>query len=149
MAETQTELRWRGATRRIAGGLMALAFALIGIALGLIALGIGLLNIAPLRQALLAHVLETVNEGETKVEIGDIGGSWPAELRLEGLAIADAEGTWLTLKEARLDWRPLALWRGEVHVTRLDVTGLDMPRLPAGGETVEETSDGPLIPSGQ
>ncbi len=147
MAETQTELRWRGATRRIAGGLMALAFALIGIALGLIALGIGLLNIAPLRQALLAHVLETVNEGETKVEIGDIGGSWPAELRLEGLAIADAEGTWLTLKEARLDWRPLALWRGEVHVTRLDVTGLDMPRLPAGGETVEETSDGPLIPS--
>lgn len=147
MAETQAQLKRRGATRRIAGAAAAFVFALIGIALGMIALGIGLLNVAPLRQALLAHVLETVNRGETKVEIGDINGNWPTELHLEGLTIADAEGTWLTLKEARLDWRPLALWRGEVHVTRLGVTGLDMPRLPAGGGAVEEETSGPLIPS--
>lgn len=140
MAETQTYPPRRGRARRIAGAAMALVFALAGLALALVALGAGLLNIAPLRHALLEFALDAVNSGETKVEIGDIGGTWPARLRLEGLTIADAQGTWLRLDEAELDWRPLALWQGQFHATRLDVRGLDVARLPEGGE--ESTADG-------
>ncbi|MDZ4382721.1 MAG: translocation/assembly module TamB domain-containing protein [Parvibaculum sp.] len=140
MAQAQTYSRKRGRARRIAGAAMALAFALAGLALGLVALTAGLLNIAPLRQALLEIALDAVNSGETKIEIGDIGGTWPARLRLKGLTIADAQGTWLRLEEADLDWRPLALWQGQVHATRLDVRGLDIARLPEGGE--ESTADG-------
>ncbi|GMV63158.1 MAG: hypothetical protein AMXMBFR74_23260 [Parvibaculum sp.] len=140
MARAETYSRERGRTRRIAGAVMALVFMLAGFALALVALGAGLLNIAPLRHALLQIALDAVNSGETKVEIGDIGGAWPARLRLEGLTIADAQGTWLRLDEAELDWRPLALWQGQFHATRLDVTGLDVARLPEGGE--ESTADG-------
>lgn len=140
MAQTETYSRRRGRARRIAGGAMAFVFALAGLALGLVALGAGLLNIAPLRHALLQFALDAVNSGGTKVEIGDIGGAWPARLRLEGLTIADAQGTWLRLDEAELDWRPFALWQGQFHATRLDVTRLDVERLPEGGE--ESTADG-------
>lgn len=138
MAEMQTYSH--GRARRIAGRAMALVFALAGLALGLVALGAGLLNIAPIRHALLQFALDAVNSGETKIEIGDIGGTWPARLRLEGLTVADAQGTWLRLDEAELDWRPLALWQGQFHATRLDVTGLDVAWLPGGGE--ESAADG-------
>ena len=130
MARAETYSRERGRARRIAGAAMALVFMLAGFALALVALGAGFLNIAPLRHALLQFALDAVNSGETKIEIGDIGGTWPARLRLEGLTIADAQGTWLRLDEAELDWQPLALWQGQFHATRLDVTGLDVARLP-------------------
>jgi translocation and assembly module TamB len=146
MAETQTYLQRKGSARRIAGGLMAVVLGLAGVLLALIAIGTGLLNIAPLRHALLHYALEAANTGETVIAAEDIGGSWPARLHLEGLTAGDGEGTWLTLDEAVLEWRPLALWQGQIHVTGLDVRGLDVARLPAGGETAE-SDDGFSLPS--
>ncbi|MEP2829715.1 translocation/assembly module TamB domain-containing protein [Parvibaculum sp.] len=148
MAETQTYLRRKGSARRIAGGLMAVVLGLAGVLLALIAIGTGLLNIAPLRHALLHYALDAANTGETVIAVEDIGGSWPARLHLEGLTAGDGEGTWLTLDEAVLEWRPLALWQGQIHVTRLDVTGLDVARLPEGEATeTSETESGFSLPS--
>lgn len=148
MAETQTTLRRRGTAARIASAAMAFAFIVVGLALALIALGIGALNIGPVRQGLLAYALGTINTGDTVVEIGDIGGSWPRTLTLEDLRVSDSDGTWLTLARAELDWEPLALWGGEVHAMRLDAQGLTVARVPGGEETVDEqTGEGFTLPS--
>lgn len=145
MAQAQTYSRERGRARRIASAATALVFALAGLALALVALGAGLLNIAPLRHALLQFALDAVNSGETIIAVEELGGAWPTRLRLEGLTVADAQGTWLRLDEAELDWRPAALWQGQFHATRLDVTGLDVARLPEGGE--ESPADGGFSPT--
>lgn len=135
---------------RAGRALLALVFASIGAVLFLIVACIALLNIAPARQWLLETGLAAINSEDMTVAIGDIGGTWPGELRLSELAVGDGEGIWLTLDSADLDWRPLALWRGELHVTRFEVTGLDVERAPAGGETTEEEApfEMPVIPIG-
>jgi|GEM_PF-1296182 translocation and assembly module TamB len=148
MAETQTTLRHRGAAARIASAALALVFVVAGLALALIALGMAALNIAPVRQGLLNHALGAVETGETTVEIGDIGGRWPRTLVIEELRVSDAEGPWLTLERAELDWLPLALWGGEVHATRLETEGLTLARVPGGAEPEEaETEEGFALPA--
>ncbi|MBO6633253.1 translocation/assembly module TamB domain-containing protein [Parvibaculum sp.] len=148
MADSQTDLRHRGTVARLASAAMAFVFVAAGLALALIALGTAALNIAPVRQGLLHYALGLIETGETEVEIGDIDGDWPRRLIIEDLRVSDAEGTWLTLAHAELDWLPLALWGGEVHVTRLDATGLSVTRAPGGTETAEtEPEDGFALPS--
>src|SRR3546814_9106006 len=100
---------------RLIGGL-ALGFA--GLVLSLLVLVLALLQIAPLRQSVLAFALAEINTGETHVSIGDIEGEWPRRLTLSGLEIADGQGVWLSLREARLEWSPLALLKGELHIIR-------------------------------
>ncbi|MEQ8268402.1 MAG: translocation/assembly module TamB [Parvibaculum sp.] len=144
MAETASYRgHWLGRGGR---RLLALVFALLGTGLALVVAVVALLNVAPARQWLMETALAAANTGETFVEIGEIGGTWPGELRLGGLRIGDSEGVWLTLESAALDWRPLALWRGELHVTRLEIAGLDVARAPAGGEDEAEES-GFALPS--
>ena len=114
--------------------LAVLLFAL-GLGLAAIALGLGLVNIAPLRERLLDAALAAARDGETRIEIGRLGGVWPGRLRLGDIRVSDAEGVWATLESLELDWRPLALWRGEVHVTRLELAGLDVARGPLAAES--------------
>ncbi|MBX3505334.1 MAG: translocation/assembly module TamB domain-containing protein [Parvibaculum sp.] len=139
MAADQTYLRQMGAFRRISGGLLALVFALSGLFLAVIVLIIGALNVAPLRHALLDQAVRLVESEDMRVEIGDIGGSWPRHLVLEELRLHDAEGEWLALARLELDWQPLELWRGRALVERLASEGLFVRRAPAGGEGETES----------
>ncbi|ABS62006.1 protein of unknown function DUF490 [Parvibaculum lavamentivorans DS-1] len=135
---------WVPALGRIALGAV---FAFFGLVLLLIVTVIAVLNISPARQALLDYALEAINTGETLIEIGDIGGTWPGRLRLSDFSISDAEGTWLRLERAELEWRPLALWSGELHVTALDVTGLEVERAPGGEESAADDDGGFSMPA--
>ncbi|MEW6089304.1 MAG: translocation/assembly module TamB domain-containing protein [Pseudomonadota bacterium] len=149
MAADQTYLRRMGAARRIGRGVLALFFMLTGITLALTVLIVGALNIAPVRQALLQLALESIESEELRVDIADIGGSWPRQLVIEELRLGDGNGEWLTLARLELDWHPLALWRGTVHVERLVANGLTVLRSPAGGETEAETDtrfEIPMLP---
>ena len=142
MADTETYIRRMGAARRIGRGLLALTFAAAGAGLLLVVLAIAALNIRAVRQAVLDFSLQNIQSGEMQIEIGEIGGTWPQHLVLEGLRISDNEGDWLTLTRLELDWRPLALWRGEVLVDRLATDGLSLLRLPSGEEAQDDESAG-------
>ncbi|MDO9128061.1 MAG: translocation/assembly module TamB domain-containing protein, partial [Parvibaculum sp.] len=147
MTERETYRATMGLIPRIGRGLLGLGFALAGLALAAIVLAVAVLNIPAARHGLLHYALATVNTGETQIRIGDIGGKWPGQLRLRDLEIADADGTWLTLANADLDWRPLALWRGEVHVTLFEVAGLEVVRVPGGEDSAEnEGFSLPVLP---
>lgn len=149
MAADQTYLRRMGAARRIGRGILALLFLGAGIALSLTVLVIAALNIAPLRHALLDFGLRNIESEETQIAIGDISGDWPRRLVIEDLRLGDAQGEWLTLARLELDWRPLALWRGEMHVERLASESLTMLRVPEGGAEAAESDASfslPLLP---
>jgi len=55
----------------------------------------------------------------------------PWELAVEHLELADAEGVWLTLYEARLAIEPAALWHGEARIAELAARRLAIARAPA------------------
>lgn len=125
-----------GETTGIVRAAGALLLGLVAAALILVVTAVTALEIAPFRHALLAYGLSEINQGETKIEIGDIGGRWPRSLILSKLSIGDAKGPWLSVEEAELDWRPSALLVGEVHIVRLSARGIDVARAP------ESTSPG-------
>lgn len=126
---------------------MALLFVVIGAMFGLIAIVIGALNIAPVRVALLEMGLRQLDTGDMAIEIGDIGGDWPRRLVLEGVSVADSDGEWLALDRAVLEWNPNALWRRELHVTRLETERLSLSRVPGGEDEAADTGAGFSLPS--
>ncbi|MGB3810212.1 MAG: translocation/assembly module TamB domain-containing protein [Parvibaculum sp.] len=127
MTAEQPSLKTAPGLMRAFGGLL---LGVAGVVIALVALTLLALQVGPLRHAALEFALAQINKGETKVAIGDMSGEWPRRLRLDNLTVSDAQGQWLSLKEAELEWSPLALLRGELHVLRLDAQGLDIPRAP-------------------
>ncbi|MGV8995568.1 MAG: translocation/assembly module TamB domain-containing protein [Parvibaculaceae bacterium] len=108
-------------------------WTLAGVVL-LVVLCIALLQIKSLRQSLLSFALQEINQGTTKVSLDDLSGAWPRHLHIEGLAIADAKGPWLTLREADLTWSPVALLRGDISISDLVASGLTVARAPEDSE---------------
>lgn len=82
--------------------------------------------------------LETFLEGRLsqagrEVSISGFRGALSSQATLDELTIADAEGVWLTIRSAELDWSRAALLRGRVQVTALTAAEIVLTRLPAGG----------------
>ncbi|UEM23153.1 translocation/assembly module TamB domain-containing protein [Skermanella mucosa] len=77
------------------------------------------------------------------VTIGRVSSSWSLDVTLYDLAIADDEGVWLQVDQAKLDWAAGALFRREFRISGLDVNRMDVERLPAG-QPEEPPSDEPF-----
>ena len=58
---------------------------------------------------------------------------WGLDLSARRIALADAGGDWLTLRDLRLDWSPMALLSGRVVIRALTARTVTLARLPAGG----------------
>ena len=72
------------------------------------------------------------------VRIEGFAGALSSTATLETLTIADADGIWLTMTNAQLDWRRAALLRGSLEVNSLKAKALTISRLPTA-EPAEET----------
>ncbi|RYH08515.1 translocation/assembly module TamB domain-containing protein [Tropicimonas sp. IMCC6043] len=66
-----------------------------------------------------------------EVQIRGFEGLLGGQARLRELTIADADGIWLTLRDARLDWSRAALLRGNLLVDTLSAGEIILDRLPA------------------
>jgi len=69
------------------------------------------------------------------VTIRGFQGALSSRATLEELTISDADGPWLTVRNAVLDWSRAALLRGNVRVEELSAEEILLPRLPKGGDT--------------
>src|SRR5688572_11720988 len=65
------------------------------------------------------------------VTIGRVSSSWTLDVTIHDLAIADDEGVWLNVDQAKLDWAAGALFRREFRISGLDVNHMTLERLPA------------------
>jgi translocation and assembly module TamB len=121
--------------RRIGRAALLAALVPLLMVVVLIGLGVALLGLAqtPLGQRLLVAELERMLAGpEGEVRIEGLRGRLPFDVQLDSLTMADAEGDWLELQDARLAWSAAALLRGRVEVERIEAAELRLERLPAG-----------------
>lgn len=123
-------------------GLLAIAVLLPA------ALAAGLLiwaNSAPGRAWIVAEVARATAGSDAQVHIETLKPGLPGALQVQGLTIADDQGVWLTLAEARLQWNPWQLLRGTVRIDSLTGRGLTVARLPAG-DTEDPAPTAPFDP---
>jgi translocation and assembly module TamB len=114
--------------------LLVLPAVLLGLAL----LG---LNTEPGRVA-LARLAGTLVPG---LVLEGLEGPLPGRPGVARLALADEQGVWLEVEDARLVWDPRALLRREAHVEALTAGRIALRRLPAA-EPAEPGPPGPLLP---
>jgi translocation and assembly module TamB len=77
-------------------------------------------------------MIERMTYGLTggSVQLEELGGSFPTDFTLGKLRLIDRGGVWLTADLISLRWSPWALLERRIAVADLQVTRLDMERLP-------------------
>jgi translocation and assembly module TamB len=84
-------------------------------------------NTAPGR-AWIERLTDRLTAGHVK--LSGLGGSFPADLTLARLQLADREGVWLSADRITLRWSPTALLERQVRVGKLQVARVDVERGP-------------------
>lgn len=116
------------------------ALGAVGVLLILLIAALGLLQVGPIRQSITEYALEQINQGDTHVAIGELGGAWPYRLHLADLTVADRNGVWLKLDSADLSWSPFALLVGQLHIVDFSAAGLTVSRAPESTTTPTDNS---------
>ena len=85
---------------------------------------------------LLEQLIEDSLSGAGRsVTVTGFRGALSGQATLERLTISDADGEWLTLNDATLDWNRAALFSGRLEVTELSAREILLPRLAAPAES--------------
>ncbi|MGK7866103.1 translocation/assembly module TamB domain-containing protein [Falsiroseomonas sp. E2-1-a20] len=95
-------------------------------------------------RARLAGLAESFVPGLT---LEGLTGPLPGRLAIGRIALADDQGIWLEIDNARLEWDPRALLRREAHINLLSAERLALHRLPPGSpDQPPPEPGGPLLP---
>jgi translocation and assembly module TamB len=105
--------------------LVALALVLLLIAgvVGMAQTGFGKRMIADRLSALMSTP-------EMAVEITGLQGTVPIDMRLGRVTVADPDGVWLAVDDARLAWSPGALLGGRIWIDEISAARIRLDRLP-------------------
>ncbi len=94
-------------------------------------------------QGRIVRFLESqLSDGARTVTIRGFRGALSSTAQMDLLTIADGQGVWLTLENARLTWSRLALLRGALQIDALTADRLSIARAP-------DTSAGPDLPDAE
>lgn len=115
----------------LAGVLLVLVLAIGGVVVAL--------NSAPGR-AFAEHKLNALLGPD--IRITGLAGHFPADIKLAGLSLADAQGVWLRGGGLELRWRPEKLLQRDVDVALLRADTLDVLRRPLPGGKTGKSSSG-------
>lgn len=121
--------------------LKLLGMALLALLLALVGL-FGALQTPP-GKALLANIASSLasSPGLT-VSIRGLSGFVPFDMSVEAIELADADGRFARIEDARLDWRPLALLSRRVEVTSLSAARVSLDRRPVLPSTPARDDEG-------
>ena len=100
------------------------------------------------KRQLAGLIGDVASQPGTTVTVTGISGFVPVDMAVSRIAVADTDGTWLTLDGVSLDWSPLALVTGTLVVDTLSAEHLTLVRTPETGTPPEPPpeTDGPLLP---
>lgn len=103
-------------------------------------------------QGLITGLIEDLLSGPGfEVQLGVVRGGL-GSITIIGIAVADDQGTWMTIDRLSLEWSPLALVRGNLRVASLTAGPVRVQRLPetppAPEEPPAEEEAGPFDPAG-
>jgi len=118
-------MRWRRLLAWIVGGL-----------LGLLALLFVGLQTGPGQRALASIA------SSDDLKISGLSGFFPTDLHVAQVKIADRDGAWLTVDDARLRWSFASLFGGRVRIDEVAARRVEVLRPPAPSETKTTSSSG-------
>lgn len=99
----------------------------------------------PGKRLLAAKLSSLMSTPEAGIEISDIDGWVPLDMRVGTLQLTDQDGVWLTTKGVTFDWSPTALFSGRIRVDEIGAERIELARPPLGSdETPEPVSDKPF-----
>ncbi|MGR3468058.1 MAG: translocation/assembly module TamB domain-containing protein [Shimia sp.] len=96
------------------------------------------------RGLIVGFLEDNLSSAGREVRIEGFAGALSSRATLDRLTIADAEGVWLTLEGAELDWNRSALLRGRLEVEALTATSLSIPRAPVTEEEAPSPEAQPI-----
>jgi translocation and assembly module TamB len=103
----------------------------------------GALQTAAGRRTLIHMAGRVLAEEGWRAEIGTLTGVVPFHFQLETLRVSDAHGPLLDIGRLELDWSPLSLLRGDIHVRTLRCGWLHLERV---AQRRQETNGSSRIP---
>ncbi|WIM11370.1 translocation/assembly module TamB domain-containing protein [Enhydrobacter sp.] len=132
-------MRWLRITAWTAGGIV------IAVALLLAAL-----QTAPGKRMLANAVSSMASSADSRLEISDISGFIPTDLRVAKIAMSDSDGIWLSIEDARLDWSFASLFTGQLKIDELSARKIEAlrPPLPSKASSPSGSSGGTSLPFG-
>jgi translocation and assembly module TamB len=68
------------------------------------------------------------------LRISGLGGHFPEDIKIARVAVADADGVWLTGDSLELRWKPMDLLSRSIHVTALTAAEISVARAPVAGQ---------------
>lgn len=78
---------------------------------------------------------------DSRIQFGELRGSLLSDAKLDRIAISDAKGEWLVVRDVTLSWNPLSLTSGLLAVETLSIAQIDVLRAPAAAAAeTQETS---------
>ncbi|MDG3041481.1 translocation/assembly module TamB domain-containing protein [Roseicyclus marinus] len=87
------------------------------------------------RSRIVRFLESQLSGGARTVTIRGFRGALSSTAEMDLLTIADGQGVWLTLENARLTWSRSALLRGALEIDELTAESLDIARRPESPET--------------
>ena len=82
---------------------------------------------------LTTYLQDNLSGAGRVVTVTGFAGALSSQATMAEMTIADDQGIWLTIKDARLDWSRSALLSGQVVIDQLTAGEIDLERLPVGG----------------
>ncbi|SHE87578.1 autotransporter secretion inner membrane protein TamB [Kaistia soli DSM 19436] len=124
-----------------------LGIVLIGLIIALVA-AFALIQTTPGKRMLADLASRLASRDGLTVEISDLTGFVPTDMRVGQIAVSDTRGQFVTLGGLELIWHPLALLSGTINVERLSADRVALDRLPVLPPTEPlTTTSGSTIPA--
>jgi translocation and assembly module TamB len=105
---------------------------------GVLALAMGAVGVFTLTErgrANLAGLVSTsISSDDMKIAVSGVDGLWSGRLRASEIVVADREGPWLAIRDAEVDWSPLALLGFAFEAERVRAGRIEVARLPVASE---------------
>lgn len=115
-----------------------------GLILIILIVAVAFLQTGPGKQLLAAKLSSLMSTPENGIEVSEIDGWIPLDMRVGTLRLSDRDGAWLTAEGVTFDWSPSKLFSGRIHVDEIGAERIEIARPPLGGKTPEPVSDEPF-----
>ena len=109
----------------------------VGGTLGVLALCLAALQTSAGQAALFSMVETFASTPDQRIKIDGPSGTFPTDLTLQKVEVADRTGTWVTIERARVAWSLRPLFEGRFVVDLLDADRIDLVRGPIPPEKRE------------
>lgn len=108
-----------------------------------------MLRTAPGQRYVLKEILPRLAaETGVTIEIGGVGGAWPAQMRLSKVRLSDADGVWFEAERISVVWRPALALSGRYVIDTANIAGGHMlrePNIPGSGRKHEGAKHYPFL----